>query len=143
MTLHRIRRITRLIWDYAMVRIGRTSCALALAASLIVVSVANAAARCPDDQSGGREALRSGQVERLPEVAKRAGIPMDDIISAELCALGRGYRYHLKAWGPDGGLRELQLPAGSAATSRAEPDDAGPADRPARRPKPAASRLDP
>lgn len=128
-----------------MVWFGRTSRALAVAASLIVVSVGNAAARCPDDQSGSREALRSGQVERLPEVAKRAGIPMDDIISAELCSLGRDYRYHLKAWGPDGDLRELELPAGPAG--RAEPDDAGPpdrqADRPARRPKAATSRLNP
>ena len=85
--------------------------ALVLAALLSAGASGGAIAQCPLPRSDAREAVASGQVARLPDVARRAGVPMRDVIGAELCRSGDSYSYDVKALDRAAKLQRFELPA--------------------------------
>lgn len=86
--------------------------AFVVATALALPAAGGAAAQCPLPEKESREAVKAGRVDRLPTVVKRAGLSMRDVVSAELCSSGGGFVYQVKILAPDGGLREIQIPAG-------------------------------
>ena len=85
--------------------------ALVLAALLSAGASGGAMAQCPLPQGDAREALASGQVARLPDAARRAGVPVQDVIGAELCRSGDSYSYDVTALDRAGKLQRFDVPA--------------------------------
>lgn len=85
--------------------------ALILASLLSAGVSGEALAQCPLPQGDAREALASGEVARLPDAARRAGVPVRDVIGAELCRSGDSYSYDVKALDRAGNLQRFELPA--------------------------------
>ena len=95
-----------------MPRQTSTMRAFLLTAVLAVTAGGGAAAQCPLPERESREAVSSGQVQRLPDVVRSAGLSMSDVVSAELCANGGRFVYRVKVLAPGGRLRVMELPAG-------------------------------